>query len=241
MGDKNKTKFQLICELEELRQQVDELEESVGYHQQAKEALESSQIQYRTTLDSLDDAIHVVDANLRIIFFNTAFERWTKELGLESDGIGKNMFEVLHLLPESLREEYHRVFESGRILVTEESTPVGNREIKTQTRKIPIHLNGTVSWIVTAIRDITERVRTEQKLRETEARFKETLDLLPTVVVEYDTKGIVTYVNRCAYEMLGYDPAGMGWFGTGFSCNSAIATRRARKTCRSFEDIAQWW
>ena len=209
MKDTNKTKVRLISELEELRQRVDELEESAVSDEQAKEALQALQIQYRTTLDSLGDPIHVVDTNLRIILFNRAFEQWNNELGLQSDVIGKNIFEVFRFLPESVREEYHRVFESGRILVTEESTQVGSREIITQTRKIPIYVNGRVSRIATVIRDITENLRAEEKLRESEARFRETLDLLPTVVVEFDTKGVATYVNKCAYEMLGYNPADM--------------------------------
>ncbi len=44
-------------------------------------------------------------------------------------------------------------------------------------------------------------------LMESEQRFRETVDLLPTILVEYDPDGLVTYVNKCGYEMLGYDPS----------------------------------
>jgi len=34
-----------------------------------------------------------------------------------------------------------------------------------------------------------ERLRVEKSLRESEERFRETIDLLPSIVCEYDTKG----------------------------------------------------
>jgi PAS domain S-box-containing protein len=53
----------------------------------------------------------------------------------------------------------------------------------------------------------SENERIVKRLAEAEQRFRETVDLLPTVVVEYDVKGQVTYVNNYGYEMLGYPPS----------------------------------
>jgi PAS domain S-box-containing protein len=50
------------------------------------------------------------------------------------------------------------------------------------------------------------RLRTERALQESERRFRETVDLLPTVVVEYDTNFRITYTNNQGYEILGYSP-----------------------------------
>jgi PAS domain S-box-containing protein len=55
--------------------------------------------------------------------------------------------------------------------------------------------------------EIIERKQVEEALRTSEERFKETVDLLPTIVVEYDLEGLITYVNDYGYEMLGYSPA----------------------------------
>ena len=46
--------------------------------------------------------------------------------------------------------------------------------------------------------------RLELALRESEKRFRETVDLLPTIVVEYDLEGLITYVNDYGYKLLGY-------------------------------------
>ena len=58
--DTNKTKEQLISELDLLRRRVAELEESGVGQRQTEERLVVSRLQYDTTLESMVDAIHVV-------------------------------------------------------------------------------------------------------------------------------------------------------------------------------------
>jgi PAS domain S-box-containing protein len=204
MKDQNRTKKQLIDELNTLRRQIAELKALAAQRQPARETFQSSQTQYRTVFDSLEDAIHVIDSDFRLILFNKRFERWNGELGLETQVIGKNLFEVFPFLREHVRNEYIRVFDTGKMLITEEITTVDDREIITETRKIPIYTDGMVGWVVTVIRDITDRMQTEKRLRESEERFRETVDLLPTVIVEFDTDGYVTYVNNYGFQLLGY-------------------------------------
>ncbi len=56
------------------------------------------------------------------------------------------------------------------------------------------------------IMDITDRKRAEQALVESEQKFKDLADLLPQVVFEADTEGIITYFNKRGYEVFGYTP-----------------------------------
>jgi PAS domain S-box-containing protein len=52
--------------------------------------------------------------------------------------------------------------------------------------------------------DVTERHRAQDALLRSESRFRELADLLPEVVYEMDSRGRLTYVNDCAYQITGY-------------------------------------
>ncbi|UCF01196.1 MAG: PAS domain S-box protein [Deltaproteobacteria bacterium] len=51
---------------------------------------------------------------------------------------------------------------------------------------------------------ITERNRAEEGLRESERRFRETTDLLPTIICETGIDMKITYMNRAGLSSLGY-------------------------------------
>ena len=53
-------------------------------------------------------------------------------------------------------------------------------------------------------REISERRRIEEALRESEAKFQQLFDEAPVGYHEYDTQGRITKVNRTELEMLGY-------------------------------------
>ncbi|MDH5203376.1 MAG: hypothetical protein OEW69_08975, partial [Nitrospirota bacterium] len=59
MKDKNKTKPQLIKELETLRKQMVELKEAEIKHTQAEEELQTGEEKYRSLLEGSRDAIYV--------------------------------------------------------------------------------------------------------------------------------------------------------------------------------------
>jgi PAS domain S-box-containing protein len=159
---------------------------------------------YRSILDSMPDAIHVIDRDMRLVLLNRAFKKLNRQLGLNSRAVGNDLFDVFPFLPEQVREEYRRVFESGRMLATVEETTIDGRIFITETRKIPVRQNGAVTSIITVIHDITERKRAEASLRESEEKFKELANFLPQIIFETDTRGGLTFVNQNAFQLFGY-------------------------------------
>jgi PAS domain S-box-containing protein len=135
----------------------------------AEEALGHSEEQYRTTIDGLNDILHVVDRDLRFLLCNTVTRNWTRQLNLGEEIIGRPLFEVFPFLPDHVRAEYERVFETGRSEVTEEVTTLLGREIATETRKIPVFESGQVARVITVVTDITERKRSEEAERHNRA------------------------------------------------------------------------
>jgi len=129
---------------------------------EAEEALRISEEQYRKTLDSMADPIHVIDANYNIILCNKAFREWYNQLGLSKKIIGKSIFSAFPFLPQRVREELKKVFFDGEIVVSEETHKIGGNEIILEVRKIPIFEAGKVIRAITILRDITERKHMDQ-------------------------------------------------------------------------------
>ena len=176
----------------------------------AEKSLRRSESQYRTVLDSMGDAIHVVDTDLRVVLANRALKRWICELGFDTDVVGKTVFEALPFLPRWLRGEYSEVLGAGQLLVTEERTLLGGREVVTDTRKIPVVEDGHVAQVVTVVRDITERKRAESErdamveaLRASEGRYRMLLESIRDGVYTLDRQGRFTFVNDVIVQRSG--------------------------------------
>jgi PAS domain S-box-containing protein len=204
MNLKGKDKINLIKEISKLRNRVMELEEVASKRKQIEDALRESETQLRLILNSLGDAIHVVDEDIHFVMMNTTFQRWNLELGLEIDVIGKDLFEVFPFLPKSVREEYITVFKSGETLRTEEKNKLGEREFITETRKIPVYENGEVSKIITIVRDITKRKLSDEALRESEERFRGIAEGSFDIIFIIDVEGNLSYISPAVERITGY-------------------------------------
>jgi len=152
----------------------------------SEEALRRSEAQYRLTIDGLTDGVHLVGRDLRILLFNGTLQRWVEELDLPGDIAGKTVFEVFPFLPDQVRKEYERVFDTGEPLVTEDRSVIGAVTMYTETRKIPVVEEGRVARVLTVIRDVTARYEAERALRESEERFRVVIEQTGHLVYDLD-------------------------------------------------------
>jgi PAS domain S-box-containing protein len=139
----------------------------------AKEKLHDSEIRQKTVVESIDEALHLVDHNLHIQIFNKTFREWCKQLDINTDVIGKHIKDVFPFLPQKILSEYRQVFETGDTLITQETTKIGNKEIITETRKIPVKTNRKVTSVLTLVNDITKRILAEDALKTAKEKAEE--------------------------------------------------------------------
>jgi PAS domain S-box-containing protein len=159
----------------------------------------------RQTLDSMGDAIHVIDSDLCFVLFNSSFKQWNKELGLKEDVIGQKITEVFPFISERIIDEYNQVFKTGKPLITEETTRIRNEEFVIKTRKIPIVFEGKVSSIVTVIRNITESKRALIHLQESEEKYRNLVERANDgIAIIQDS--LIKYVNPSLANITGYSP-----------------------------------
>ena len=119
------------------------------------ESLRASDMLYRSTINAMVDGVHVIDRSYTILLINNAFQVWMDELPSAEFLVNKNLFDVFPFLDEKIRSEYVQVFETGKMMITEELQNLERGMIHTETRKIPIWFDNRVEKIVTIIRDTT--------------------------------------------------------------------------------------
>jgi len=165
---------------------------------------------YRVALDTVDHAIHVVDSELRILVFNRAFRELCHRLKIDTkDIIGKSVFQAFPFLPEKVRAEYARVFEKGKVVVTEESNVIDGREVITETHKSPIFNGSAVTHVVTILSDVTARNRARDALIASEAKYRLVVENVPVSIGVIDYEGTFLFVNTEGAKQFGLTPEAM--------------------------------
>jgi len=208
---------------------VDECSASDRAHCRNDRPQKESALEWAIAIDSMDDAIHIVDSDLRVVRCNTAFAQWCLKLGVPAEVVGRGLLDALPFLPPSACDEYRYVLDTGRTLVTKETMRVGAGDIATETRKIPIVREGVVSGVVTVIRDITQLRRAEEALRKSEATARAIFNATTDTVVLVDREGNILAVNEVGAGRLAKRPHELVGANIHDILPPGIATRRMEK------------
>ena len=70
----------------------------------------------------------------------------------------------------------------------------------------PVTFEGRQAFLATVF-DVTERKRTEERLRESEVKYRELYENAQDIILTTDIAGNVTSMNKAAIETMAYDPA----------------------------------
>jgi PAS domain S-box-containing protein len=170
------------------------------------DALKRSKALLRSVVEGTTDAIYVKDEEGRYLLFNSAAEAATGRR--ESDVLGRD--DTFLFPPEeakALMDTDRAVMNSGRQQTYEENltTAGGGKTVYLSTKGPCFDDEGRLIGLFGIARDITERKKAEETLRESEERFKKLLDVAPIAISIINTDGTIEYVNRRHTEIIGYD------------------------------------
>ena len=168
-------------------------------------ALRESEEKYRRQFEEALDAIFVADAETGILVdCNPAACELVGRAKSEIVGMHQR---ILHS-PEKNRGEFSRTFKEhigkkkGQILETQVITKSG--EIKDVAIKANIFTLGNKTLVQGSFRDVTERKKAEELLKDSVAKYRDFAESLPEIVFEIDAKGNLVFVNQKASQITGY-------------------------------------
>lgn len=162
----------------------------------------------RNVIDVSPSMIFVKDYDSRFVLANpktaqmysTTVEALIGKTDADFDPVPKEVDDFL--------EADQRVIASGEPLFIEE--PITNTLGEThwlQTTKVPIvSADGNSKYVLGVSTDITERIRSEAALKESEGKYRSLIETMRGGLVMFDLDNKITYINDRFCEILGYSP-----------------------------------
>jgi len=168
-----------------------------------------------TAINQSPSGILIADApDVRIRFANPAALqiRGLSPEQLTGIDVGEHMQRWQTYYPDGRSYEPENLPLSRAILQGETAKDVevlirhaSGEERRVSANAAPIRdMDGNIEAGVAVFHDITERVKAQSDLRESEKRYRDLAEMLPEAVFETDQDLGITYANRCALDMFGY-------------------------------------
>ena len=172
---------------------------------QADEALRDSEEKFKALLDSAPDAFFIYDGKGVFLDGNKAAEILSGYRREEL--IGKSFLKVNLLQPDQLIKGMADLAKNAMGIRTEAREYTLNRKDGTKVvceiNSSPIKIKGR-NYILGIARDLTERRKVAEKIRESEERYRLIFNSAIDLVVQIDTSGNIVDINKMVEERGGY-------------------------------------
>jgi PAS domain S-box-containing protein len=169
----------------------------------AEEALRESEERFRAVFDSAEDSVFIKDRNLKYTQVNPAMERLFELPASELIGrTDKDLFG--QEAGAHIRQIDSRVL-GGETVEGEHAKPVKGVTRTFHVIKVPMRdADGEITGLCGIARDVTERKRAEEALRESEEKYRTTFESTgtATIIIEEDTT--LSMVNSQFEKLSGY-------------------------------------
>ena len=193
---------------EEKPYQVYTLFEDITERKRTEAELRMSEERYRLLFNTANDAVFVHELTEEGVP-----GKFIEANNIACSKLGYSREELLEMTPFDLNDpemDDTRRITRGEIALHENNLMFETVKITKDGRRIPFEINGHLfeidgrSMVLAIARDITERKRAEEALRESEERFKDFFENEPEYCYMVTTDGKIMDVNRSALDMLGY-------------------------------------
>ncbi|MDD5225238.1 MAG: PAS domain S-box protein [bacterium] len=175
----------------------------------AEETIKESQERYKLLLDTSHDMVVVTDLAGRIIEVS---DKFLKHYGVENP-VEEVIGQGINLMPpdqmETAMANFPKLLQDGFLNNAEYVLPTmdGKTYIAEVNSAVIKDAGGQPKEIVSTVRDITERKRAEEALRESEERYRTLIENMKDSVAMIDLEGNVLFANKATENLTGYTMA----------------------------------
>jgi PAS domain S-box-containing protein len=176
----------------------------ITQRQRAEEALRQSELQYRTIFEAINDGVFITDMETEtVVELNPA----------ACQLYGYTYEELIALHPSAyIHPDSHSVFREFL-----ETTRTGGQfygqavDIRKDGTLIDVEVTGTTciyngkQHILVMVRNITDRKRTEEALRQSEVQYRDLVQTANCIILRWDSNGNIIYLNDYGHKLFGFD------------------------------------
>jgi PAS domain S-box-containing protein len=171
--------------------------ENITDQKNASLELSRSKQRYKHLAESINDIFFSFDSDFNFTYWN---KKSADLFGLPyTEVIGKNIYKIFNdIKGTALDQFYINTMASGNTSELINRVIIGGKEEYFEVNAHP-HEKGLTVFL----KNITERIFTEQRLKESEERFRLLADNLPQFVWITSAENILTYINKTLSDYLG--------------------------------------
>ncbi len=192
------------------------LEREISERMRAQETLDRRERELNALLNNLSDIAWLKDTSSRYVLVNRAMAEWIGVSAKEMKGRTDH-----ELWPREIADKYRGddllVMRTGKILRMEECIPdrIGGRVMMETIKSSIQDENGVIIGTVGIARDMTDRKRIENALRQSEERLKLAMESSEEGLWDWNIASKSMFLSPRIPAMLGYSPSEFGVSITG--------------------------
>lgn len=213
MKDSEKAKKQLTNELFDLRKKIAELEDVKANQKQTEKKLAKSEELYRLIAESTSDVISLTTFNLHPVY--TYISSSVKaSTGYEPEELlGKSPFEFIHpddkkklfpVLKNYINAKIKKLL-TGKEFPTTKRIEFRFKDKEGNWRYLQSVVNIAGNKLLFITRDITEFKKAEEKMKQSEKKYRTLFDNMPGAYYRTDKEGNFLIINPEGAKLFGYN------------------------------------
>jgi PAS domain S-box-containing protein len=172
---------------------------------QAEEELRASEEKYRSVVDHIGIGISLISPDMEIITLNNQMKKWFPDIDVSKKPL---CYEAFNNPPRETICSYCptvKTLQDGQVHESITETPAGNEIRHYRVIASPIKdRNGNVLSAIEMVDDFTEKVKVQERLQESEAKYRNLIENINDVIFSVDTRRRITYISPAIERFLQY-------------------------------------